>query len=100
MRRHKGLLVKIRKTFGHSSTLFKPRSKALKKALASFEKKLHRDKGIQKKLNQLGMSNNLLTSAGIREKLTKGMEELEAEGWIKPEEKATILDTYIKNTHS
>lgn len=94
-RRHEGLLIKIRKTFGHHGTLLKPRSKTFKKMLTSFEEKLNSNKGVQRKLNQLSMPHNLLTSAEFKEKLTKGMEELEVEGWIKPEEKATILDTYV-----
>jgi hypothetical protein len=93
-RGHEGLLIKIRKTFGNYSTLLKPRSKSLKKILTSFEEKLNSDVGIQKKLNQLGMSHNLLTSAEFKEKLTKGIEELEVEGWIKLEEKTAILDMY------
>jgi hypothetical protein len=40
------------------------------------------------------MSHNLLTSAEFKEKLTKGIEELEVEGWIKLEEKTAILDMY------
>ena len=96
-RRHEGFLMKIRKTFGNYGTLLKPRSKSFKKMLTSFEEKLNSDVGAQRKLNQLGMSHNLLTSVEFKEKLTKGMEELEVEGWIKLEEKAAILDTYLIN---
>ncbi len=94
-RRHEGFLMKIRKTFGNYGTLLKPRSKSLKKLLTSFGEKLNSDVGVQRKLNQLGMSHNLLTSTEFKEKLMKGLKELEVEGWIKPEEKATILDTYV-----
>jgi hypothetical protein len=74
----------------------KSRSKALERTLASFEETLNREKHPRKILSKLGESHNLLTSTGFKEKVTKGIEELEAEGWIKPEEKANILDTYVR----
>ena len=63
--------------------------------LTSFEEKSNSDKGIQKTLNQLVMLHNLLTSADFKKKVKKGMNELEVEGWIKPEEKTAILDEYV-----
>lgn len=102
-RGYQGLVMKIRKRLkSHSleskiSTLLKQRSKALEKMLISFERKLVSNKGIQRSLNQLGMSHNLLTFADFKEKVKRGIEELEVEGWIKPEEKTSILETYITN---
>ncbi len=99
---HEGLLMKIRKTLksysleSKISTLLTSRSKALEKVLASFEEKLDNDRGLQRSLGQLGMSYNLLTSADFKEKMKKGIEKLEVEGWIKPEEKTAILETYVK----
>jgi archaellum component FlaC len=100
-RGHEGIVMKIRKI----GTLLKPgpkinallksRSKALENIFASFEEKLESNKRIQKVVNQLGMSHNLLKSADFKEKVRKGMEELEVEGWIKPEEKEVILDIYV-----
>jgi len=97
VRGHKGLVMRIRKTFNRYNTLLKPRSKAIEKMLTSFEKKLKSDKRAQRELNQLGMSHNLLISAGFKEKVRTGMEELEVEGWIKPLEKTAILDMYVTN---
>ena len=94
-RGHEGLVMKIRKTFGRYSTLLKPRSKALEKMVTSFAEKLDSDKRVHRELSQLGLSYNLLTSADFKEKVKKGMEELEVEGWIKPEEKTAILETYV-----
>ncbi|MDH5447948.1 MAG: hypothetical protein OEY24_07520 [Candidatus Bathyarchaeota archaeon] len=94
-RGHEGFVVKIRKTFRRYSTLLKPRSKVLEKLLTSFEERLGSDKKVQRKMVQLGMSHNLLTSVDFKEKVRKGIEELEVEGWIKPEEKATMLETYV-----
>ncbi len=98
---HEGIMMKIRKAFkGYSlqakmNTLLKPRSKALEKMLILLEERLNSDGEVQRNLNQLGMANNLLTSPDFKEKLRTGLEELEGEGWIKPEEKAVILDTYV-----
>jgi len=101
-RGHGGLVMKIRKIGSilkagpKINALLKSRSKALEKMLISFEEKLKNDKGIQKAISQLRTSCNLLTSADIKEKMKKGMEELEVEGWIKPEEKEAIFDIYLK----
>ncbi len=100
-RGHGGIVMKIRKAFkGYSlqakiNTLLKPRSKALEKMLILLEEKLNSDGEVQRSLSQLGMANNFLTSPDFKEKLKKGLEELEGEGWIKPEEKTAILDTYV-----
>ncbi len=90
----KGLAMKLRSLVKRANinALMKPRSKALEKMLASFEKALQNDTMLQKNLNQLGTSHNLVASPGFKEKVKKGMEELEVEGWIKPEEKTTVLD--------
>ncbi len=100
-REHEGLVMKIRKKLRSYSlqskigTLLKPRSKALEKTLISFEEMVESDRGVQRTLNQLGTSHNLLTSENFKARVKKGMEELEVEGWIKSEEKAAILDTYL-----
>jgi len=101
-RGHGGLAMKIRrigtilKPGPKINALLKPRSKALEKMFSSFEEKLENDKGIQKAVGQLRTSCNLLMSADIKEKMKKGIEELEIERWIKPEEKEAIFDIYLK----
>lgn len=94
-----GFAMKIRSFVkkANINTLLNPHSKALEKILNSLEEKLKSDKGVKRKLDQLGTSHNLLTSADFKEKVKKGIEELEVEGWIKPEEKASIINTLSTN---
>ncbi|UCH31507.1 MAG: hypothetical protein JSV05_08445 [Candidatus Bathyarchaeota archaeon] len=96
-RSHKGLVMRIRKTFKHCSSLLKPRSKALEKILASFIERLDNDKMMRRELDNLGNSQSLLATAGFKEKLRKGIKKLEAEGWIKAEEKKTLMEIYTKD---
>ncbi|MFP3985375.1 MAG: hypothetical protein ACLFU9_05345 [Candidatus Bathyarchaeia archaeon] len=103
-RGHEGLMVKIRKALkGYSlqskiSTLLKPRCSVLEKIFASLQAKSKNDETLQKNLAQLGIENNLLVSPDFKQKALKGMGELEAEGWIKPEEKSLILNTYLTSS--
>jgi hypothetical protein len=97
---HEGLMMKIRRRImGYSleskiSTLLNIRSKALERLMLAFEKRLNSDKTVLRSIDQLAMSYNLLTSVSFKESLNRGLGELEAEGWIKPEEKAVILNVY------
>jgi hypothetical protein len=92
--------MKIRKTLrGYSlqskmGTLLKPRSRAIETMLTNFEGRLNRDKGLQRSLNQVSAANNLLASPDFKETVRRGVGELEAEGWVKPEEKEAILESY------
>jgi hypothetical protein len=40
------------------------------------------------------VTNNLLKNTDFREALTKGVEELKSEGWIKQEEGAVLIKMY------
>ncbi len=99
-REHEGLVMKIRKALkGHSlqskiNTLLKPRSNSLEKILVSLEERIADDKALQKNIDTLGAANNLLAASDFQFKVTKGLEELEAEGWVKPEEKTAVLEVY------
>ncbi|UCG36200.1 MAG: hypothetical protein JSV64_06170 [Candidatus Bathyarchaeota archaeon] len=99
-RDHKGFTVKIRKIGGllksgpKMSTLLKSRSKTLEKLMKSFEEKTNLDTTAQRALSKLGITHNILTSKGFKEKINKGLNELEAERWLKPEEKQLILEIY------
>lgn len=95
----KGLAMKLRSLVKRANinALIKTRSKALKKMLTSFEKALQDDTILQESLNQVGASHNLVASPSFKEEIEKGMEELEVEGWIRPEEKTSILDTFVRN---
>ncbi|MCK4933322.1 hypothetical protein KAS06_01495 [Candidatus Bathyarchaeota archaeon] len=100
-REREGLAMKIRKTLRRHSlrskinNLLKPRSKALEKILEPFKEAAQANKGIGKVLNRLGESRNLLVTEWFKKMVIAGMNELEAEGWIKPEEKIAILKTYV-----
>ncbi len=102
-RGHEGLVMKIRKRMKSYSlqskigALLKIRSKALERMLLTFEEKINVNKAVQQGLGQLNSSRNLLASLEFKDRARKGMEKLEAEGWIKPEEKAAILAVYAKN---
>ncbi len=100
---YQGLAMKIRKALKSYSlesrinTLLKLRSKNLEKMFDAYEKKLTNDQEAEKTLNQLCISHNLLPSPNFKETISRGLEELETEGWIKLDEKKTILKTYAIN---
>ncbi len=89
---NEGFMLKIRTAvsrFGLESRLsglLKPRSRMIEILLESFKQKLERDKQAEDRLTELGVSSNLMVQAEFMKKLEKGFEELEKEGWVKPEE--------------
>jgi len=96
-----GIVKKIEKTLlsfrlaSRIKLLLQPRSKTLDTMFnIVFEEKIKTDKTFEESLRELGVSNNLLTSADFKEALTKGVEELKAEGWIKQEEGAILIKMY------
>jgi hypothetical protein len=98
----KGIVKKIKKkllSFSLSSRiqlLLQPRSKMLDKMLNTCLETMQTDKTLNSKLVELGKTNNLLTQKNLREALTKGVEEMKAEGWIKQEEGAKLIRDYVK----
>jgi len=97
-----GIVRKIEKTLlsfrlgSRIEHLLQPRSKALNKMFnIVLEEKMKVDRTLEEGLRELGSSNNLLTRADFKEVLTKGVEELRAEGWIKQEEGADLIKMYI-----
>jgi DNA repair exonuclease SbcCD ATPase subunit len=100
---HRGILTKIQKALKtHSlesriTLLLHCLSGALDKMLSStFILKIGEDKALGAKLQSMGYSNNLLDMPKFKEKLRKGIEELQKEGWIKSEEKDMVLNTYAQ----
>ncbi len=74
--------------------LLQPRSKELGKMFdLVVEGKLGSDNDFKEMMRKLGSSNNLLSISNFQEVLSKGLEELKAEGWIKPEEVAIVMKT-------
>jgi hypothetical protein len=100
---HRSILTKIQKVLKtHSlesriNLLLHCSSNALDKMLLStFISKIGEDKALNAELQTMGHSNNLLDLPKFKEKLRRGMEELQKEGWIKSEEKAMMLNTYAQ----
>jgi len=96
-----GIVKKIKKTLlsfrlaSRIKLLLQPRSKALNKMFnIVLEEKRKTDKTFEESLRELGDSNNLLTNLNFKETLSKGLEELRAEGWIKQEESAILMKRY------
>jgi len=96
-----GIVKKIEKTLlsfrlaSRIKLLLQPRSKTLNKMFnIVLEEKMKTDRTLEESLRELGMSNNLLMKADFKEALTKGVEELKAEGWIKQEEGAILIKMY------
>jgi hypothetical protein len=76
--------------------LLQLRSKMLDKMLNGFLETVQTNKTIGSKLVELGKTNNLLNQPNLREALTKGVEEMKAEGWMKLEEGAKLIKDYVK----
>ena len=98
---HQGILTKIQKALKtHSlesriNLLLHCLSNALDKILSStLISRIKEDKALSARLRTMGNSNNLLDMPEFKEKLRRGMEELQEEGWIKSEEKDTVLNIY------
>lgn len=100
---YQGLTVKIRRTLRSYSLesriniLLKPRSRSLEKTFDAYEAKVSGDQEAERTFNQLCSLHNLLSSVNFKERISRGLGELEAEGWIKSDEKETILKTYATN---
>jgi len=98
---YEGIIKRIQKAIlsfsleSRINLLLRPKSKALKEMFTSiFTQKMRRDEALEKVMYTLGCSNNLLKTPSLREKLTRGMEELEKEGWVSPEEKNMVMKAY------
>ncbi len=103
-----GVLMRIQKKLrsyklqSKINTLLKPRSKNLQKLFTPLEAKVTEVNQTQTLIDNIGIDNNLLVLENFEVKVQRGLNKLEAEGWIKSEEKAAILETYFKeetNSH-
>jgi DNA-binding HxlR family transcriptional regulator len=61
---------------------------------AVLEEKTKTDKTLQESVQKLGELNNLFMNSNLKEMLTEGLKQLEAEGWIKQEESITLMKLY------
>jgi len=72
-----------------------PRSKALSKMLDFvLEEKMSSDKAFSESLLQAASLGNILEMQNFRETLTRGVEELQSEGWIGPREGDALIKAY------
>jgi hypothetical protein len=98
----KGIVVKLQKALHRFSLqsrlklLLRSKSTALEKMLEKhLLKKIRSDNTLEEAVYELGASNNILDSLGLKETLTRGTEELGNEGWISREERRALLKTYL-----
>jgi hypothetical protein len=95
-----GLVTRLRETLTRRGlkprlqALLKSRSTAIETLLKGFEDQLNRSEDLQRSLDQVSSAGNLLLSPDFKARVRKGIEELESEGWIKPEEKDAVLAVY------
>lgn len=96
-----GIVKKIEKTLlsfrlvSRIKLLLQPRSKTLNKMFNTIlEEKMKTDNAFKGSLRELGVSNNLLKNSDLKEALTKGVAELQSEGWIKQEEGTVLIKMY------
>jgi len=96
-----GIVKKVEKTFlsfrlaSRIKLLLQPRSKTLNKMFnIVLKERMKTDRTLEESLRELGASNNLLTNPDFKEALTKGVEELKTEGWIKQEESSVLMKKY------
>jgi hypothetical protein len=100
---HEGIVKKIEKkllSFSLTSRiqlLLQPRSRMLDKMLNTSIETMQTDMALGNKLVELGKTNNLLNQPNLKEALTKGAEEMKAEGWIKQEESVKLIKNYAKS---
>jgi len=71
------------------------RSQALSRMLESvLEERLEPDEAFRESVLQAAASSNVLTWQNLKEVLTKGVEELKAEGWMSQGEGEALIKTY------
>jgi len=76
--------------------LLRSKSAALENMLGKvLVPKIRSDKTLEENICELGVSNNILYSSGLKDALAKGIEELRNEGWVSQEEKEALLKTYL-----
>jgi hypothetical protein len=98
---HEGIIKRIQKAIlsfsleSRINLLLRPKSKAMEESLTPIlTQKMRRDEALEKVMYTLGCSNNLLKTPDLREKLIRGIEELEKEGWVSSEEKNIVIKAY------
>jgi len=98
---YEGIVKALKKTIrslGRASRLnlfLQPRSKALNKMLELFlEEKAKSEKGFNERLLETAASNNIFDRQNFKETLTRGLEELRAEGWISQSGAQDLIKAY------
>lgn len=97
---YKGFALRIGTALGVSglgsriASFLRPRSEGIEKLVSLLRKALENDKKLETGVDKVAAANNLIESKDFEKRLRKGLEELENEGWIKPNEKATLEKAY------
>ncbi len=97
---YKGFALRIGTALGVSglgsriSSFLRPRSKGIEKLVSLLRKALENDKELETDVDKVAAANNLIASGDFEKRLKKGLEELENEGWIKPNEKVAVENAY------
>lgn len=99
----KGLALKIGTALGVSglksrmTSFLKPRSMSIEKLFVLLKKQLESEKELQRSLDEIAVKNNLIAMPEFEERLRKGLDSLESDGWIKPHEKEAVSDAFRKS---
>jgi len=77
--------------------LLSPRSPELNEQIfMNLRKSLETDSALREAASQIGTSRNFPELPGFKGEATKGMEELQAEGWLNREEAEKVLSIYVR----
>jgi len=77
--------------------LLNQRSPVLNEAVfAKLKRALRTSPALQERFSEIGRSVNLLAMPSFSEEVARGLSELEAEGWLNPKEKDTILSAFAQ----
>lgn len=97
---YKGFALRIGTAIGVSglgsriASFLRLRSKAIEKLVSLLREALENDKELETDVDKLAAANNLIALGDFEKRLKKGLEELENEGWIKPNEKVAVQNAY------
>ena len=99
---YQGILNRLRRTIlvhnldARIHLLLNPRSTELDDHIfTKFKRSLDRDPALREVVNELAMSRNLLGVLKSKGEVTRGMEQLQAEGWLSREDGEKILSMYV-----
>ncbi len=99
--KYEGILKKIQKTISFSleakmQVLLSPLQSNLNEVIFSkLQKTLKTDLSIKEKIMKNAFSSNLLSQPSFKDYVSKGLNDLESEGWMTKKEKETLLNALM-----